>query len=210
MEQINQELQDLDSILADFDEHDKKALQLKIDDIKIKYKELVECQREISEAEELIKKSVITCEDLGRRIEEQDQEINDIDKVYSETRRALLDLDVSKAIEASKQLIDTYEKQLTRLNDEKVKLEIFQQKMQEMIVRLSEMGVTIQNDNVLGRLTSKSLEVAEKQRFIDSLKEEIQGCRDNLIGENTLLKKSWKEYRANAWNKIVLLKVAIK
>lgn len=134
-------------------------------------------------------KSVITCEDLGRRIEEQDQEINDIDKVYSETRRALLDLDVSKAIEASKQLIDTYEKQLTRLNDEKVKLEIFQQKMQEMIVRLSEMGVTIQNDNVLGRLTSKSLEVAEKQRFIDSLKEEIQGCRDNLIGENTLLKK---------------------
>lgn len=54
-------------------------------------------------------KSVITCEDLGRRIEEQDQEINDIDKVYSETRRALLDLDVSKAIEASKQLIDTYE-----------------------------------------------------------------------------------------------------
>lgn len=189
LEQINQELQDLDSILADYDEHDKKALQLKIDDIKIKYKALVECQREILEAEELIKKSVITCEDLERRIEEQDQEINDIDKIYSETRRALLDLDVSKAIEASKQLIDTYEKQLTKLNDEKRKLEIFQQKMQEMIIRLSEMGVAVQNDNVLGRLTSKSLEVAEKQRFIDSLKEEIQGCRDNLIGKNTLLKK---------------------
>lgn len=61
--------------------------------------------------------------------------------------------------------------------------------MQEMIVRLSEMGVTVQNDNVLGRLTSKSLEVAEKQRFIDLLKEEIQGCRDNLIEKNTLLKK---------------------
>lgn len=189
LEQINQELQDLDSILADYDEHDKKALQLKIDDIKIKYKALVECQRESLEAEELVKKSVITCEDLGRRIEEQDQEINDIDKTYSKTRRALLDLDVSKAIEASKQLIDTYEKQLTKLNDEKGKLETFQQKMQEMIVQLSEMGVTVQNDNVLGRLTSKSLEVAEKQRFIDSLKEEIQGCRDNLIGKNTLLKK---------------------
>lgn len=189
LEQINQELQDLDSILADYDEHDKKALQLKIDDIKIKYKALVECQREILEAEELVKKSVITCEDLGRRIEEQDQKINDIDKTYSKTRRALLDLDVSKAIEASKQLIDTYEKQLTKLNDEKGKLETFQQKMQEMIVQLSEMGVTVQNDNVLGRLTSKSLEVAEKQRFIDSLKEEIQGYRDNLIGKNTLLKK---------------------
>lgn len=189
LEQINQELQDLDSILADYDEHDKKALQLKIDDIKIKYKDLVQCQRDIREAEELIKKSSITCETLGKRIEEQDQEIDEIDKTYSETRRALLDLDVSKAIEASEHLIDTYEKQLTKLSDEKEKLEIFQQKMQEMIVQLSEMGVKVQNDNVLEKLTSKSLEVAEKQRFIDSLKEEIQGCRDKLIEKNILLKK---------------------
>lgn len=189
LEQINQELQDLDSILADYDEHDKKALQLKIDDIKIKYKDLVQCQRDIREAEELIQKSVITCEDLEKRIEEQDQEIDDIDKAYSETRRALLDLDVSKAIEASKQLIDTYEKQLSKLNEEKEKLNIFQQKMQEMSVQLLELGVTVQNDNILGRLTSKSLEAAEKQRFIDSLKEEIQGCRDKLIEKNTLLKK---------------------
>ena len=189
LEQINQELQDLDSILVDYDEHDKKAVQLKIDDIKIKYKDLVQCQRDIWEAEELIKRSSITCEALGKKIEEQNQEIDDIDKTYSETRRALLDLDVSKAIEASKQLIDTYEKQLTKLNDEKERLEIFQQKMKEMIVQLSEMGVTIQNDNVLGRLTSKSLEVAEKQRFIDSLKEEVQECRDTLIEKNILLKK---------------------
>ena len=189
LEQINQELQDLDSILADYDEHDKKAVQLKIDDIKIKYKDLVQCQRDIWEAEELIKRSSITCETLGKKIEEQNQEIDDIDKTYSETRRALLDLDVSKAIEASKQLIDTYEKQLTKLNDEKERLEIFQQKMKEMIVQLSEMGVTIQNDNVLGRLISTSLEVAEKQRFIDSLKEEVQECRDTLIEKNVLLKK---------------------
>lgn len=189
LEQINQELQDLDSILADYDEHDKKAVQLKIDDIKIKYKDLVQCQRDIWEAEELIKRSSITCETLGKKIEEQNQEIDDIDKIYSETRRALLNLDVSKAIEASKQLIDTYEKQLTKLNDERERLEIFQQKMKEIIVQLSEMGVTIQNDNVLGRLTSKSLEVAEKQRFIDSLKEEVQECRDTLIEKNILLKK---------------------
>lgn len=189
LEQINQELQDLDSILADYDEHDKKVVQLKIDDIKIKYKDLVQCQRDIREAEELIKRSSITCEDLEKKIEEQNREIDDIDKIYSETRRALLDLDVSRAIEASKQLVDTYEKQLTKLNDEKERLEIFQQKMKEMIVQLSEMGVTIQNDNVLGRLTSKSLEVAEKQRFIDSLKEEVQECRDTLIEKNILMKK---------------------
>lgn len=189
LEQIQQELQDLDSILADYDEHDRKALQLKIDDIKIKYQDLVRCQRELREAEEFITKSVITCETLEKRIKEQDREIKDIDKAYLETRRALLDLDVSKAIEASRQLIDTYEKQLEKLNDEKEKLDFFQRQMQEMTVRLSEMGTTVQNSGVLGTLTSKTLDAAEKQRCIDSLKEEIQGCRDTLIEKHTLLKK---------------------
>ena len=189
LEQINQELQDLDSILADYDEHDKKALQLKIDDIKMKYKELVQCQREIREAEELIKKSHITCEALTKTIHEQDQEIDDIDRYYSETRRALLDLDVSKAIMASEQLIGTYDEQLVKLNAEKEKLEIFQKQMQEIIVQLVELGVEVQNDNTVGMLTSKSMEVAEKQRFIDLLKEEIRGCRDKLIEDNILLKK---------------------
>ncbi len=68
--------------------------------------------------------------------------------------------------------------------------------MQEMILQLSEMGVKVQNDNVVGKLTSKSLEVAEKQRFIDSLKEEIQGCRDKLIEKNTLLKKDLETVQA--------------
>ncbi len=189
LEQINQELQDLDSILADYDEHDKKALQLKIDDIKIKYKDLVQCQGDIREAEELIQKNIITSEALEKTIHEQDQEIEDLDRVYSETRSALRELDVSKAIEASKQLIDTYEEQLTKLNNEKEKLEIFQRKMQEIVVQLSELGVTVQNDNTVGLLTSKSLETAEKQRFIDCVKEEIRDCRDRLIRKDTLLEE---------------------
>lgn len=189
LEQINQELQDLDLILADYDEHDKKALQLKIDDIKMKYKELVQCQGELREAEEFIRKSAVTSETLGKKIDEQNLEIDALDKTYSETRRALLELDVSKAIDASKQLIDTYEKQLVKLSGEKEKLDIFQQKMQEVAALLSELGATVQNDNILGKLTSKNLEVAEKQRFIDSLKEEIQNCRDKLIEKNTLLKR---------------------
>ncbi|MCM1243067.1 MAG: AAA family ATPase [Roseburia sp.] len=196
LEQINQELQDLDSILADYDEHDKKALQLKIDDIKIKYKDLVQCQREIREAEDLIKKNSITCEVLAKTIHEQNAEIEELDRIYSETRSALRELDVSKAIEASRQLIDTYEAQMAKLSDEKEKLEIFQKKMQEIIVQLAELEVSIENDNTAGMLTSTSLEAAEKQRFIDLLKQSIQDCRDNLIAKNTLLKKELETIQA--------------
>ncbi len=189
LEQINQELQDLDSILADYDEHDKKSLQLKTDDIKMIYRDLVQCQRDTREAEEFIEKNRITCELLAEKIDKQDQEIDEIDKTYSETRRALLDLDVSKAIEASRQLIDAYEKQLAKLAEEKEKLETFRQNMQEMTAQLAKMGVTVQNAQVLERLTSKGLEAGEKQRGIDLLKEELQQCRDGFIEKHTLLKR---------------------
>lgn len=189
LEQINQELKDLDDILTDYGEHDKKALQLKIDDIKIKYKDLVQCQSEIQEAEELIQKNGITCETLKKRMEEQTREIEEIDKTYSETRRALLELDVSKAIEASRYLISTYEKQLMKLDEEKKQLESFQLQMKEMIDQLSELEVNVPDDYVLEKLTAKSLDVAEKQRFIDSVREQIQKCRDTLIEKNILLKK---------------------
>jgi hypothetical protein len=156
----------------------------------------VQCQREIRDAEELIKKNRITCEDLEKKIEEQDQEIEDIDKTYSETKRALYDLDVSKAIAASQQMIRTYEKQLEKLHAEKEKLELFQKKMQETVMQLVELGETVENEYLLSELTSKSMEVAEKQRFIDSLKEEIQRCRDNIIEKNTLLKKDLEMVQA--------------
>ncbi len=145
LEQINQELQDLDSILADFDEHDKKARRIRIDDIKIKYKRLVECRDEIRDAEELIERHQITCKALEKTIREQDQEIEEIDHYYSEAKRALSDLDVSKAITASEQMIRTYESQLAILNEEKEKLETFQRRVQEIAARLAELGMAVQD-----------------------------------------------------------------
>lgn len=195
LEKIKQEGQDLDSILADYIEHDEKALQLKIDDIKIKYKDLLECDEKISEAEKFILKGDIAVEDLSKKINDKSQEIENLDKVYLEKRRALLDLDASKAIETSKQLMNTYEKQYDKLNEEKEKLELFQKKIQEMMIYLSEIEVIAQNHNMLGSLTSESHEVADKQRFIDLLKEGIQESRDKLIEKHTLLKNNLEKVK---------------
>lgn len=189
LEQICHEIEDLNSILADFDEYDKKTRRLKIDDIKMKYQRLLQCQKEISEAEEIIKKNNIKCEALVKMIHEQGQEIDDIDRYYSETKRALLELDVSKAIVASEELIHTYEQQLAVLNKEKDEVEIFQKQMQQVVPELKGLGAVVRDADVVDRLTSKDCEIAEKQRFIDLLKEEVRNCRDRLIEDGTLLKK---------------------
>lgn len=189
LEQINQELQDLDSILADFDEHNKKAQQLKIDDIKIKYHEWIQCKREIREAEEFIKKNRFTWEMLKETVQEQDQTIHSLEQYYSEARSALLDLDVSKAIVASEQVISTYEDQLSQLGEKKKQLEIFLLHVQKMMAQLAELGEATENKETAQMLVSKVVDAVEKQRFIDRLKEQIRVCRDQLIEKNILIKR---------------------
>lgn len=64
--------------MADFDEHNKKALQLRVDDIKIKYRDMARYETEICEAEDLIKGSCITCETLASAMREQDGELQNL------------------------------------------------------------------------------------------------------------------------------------
>lgn len=189
LEQINQELQDLDSILADFDERDKKTLQLKIDDIKIKYHEWMQCKREIREAEEFIKKNRFTLEIMKESLQEQDQTIHGLEQYYSEARSALLDLDVSKAIAACEQVISTYEDQLFQLEEKKNQLETFLVQVQKMLVQLEELGEATETKETAQMLVSKVVDAAEKQRFIDRLKEQVRRCRDQLIEKNILVKR---------------------
>ena len=111
LEQINQELQDLDAILSDYEEHDKKSLRLKIDDIKVIYNNVVQCQRRERESQEIVEKNNIICGQLEKEIHRLSQEIEELEVYLSEAKSALHALDVSKAILASKQLIDKYEEQ---------------------------------------------------------------------------------------------------
>lgn len=187
LEQINQELQDLDSILKDYDEHDKKALRLKIDDIKLIYRTLRDCQAECRAAEEIIEKNHISCESLEKRIRVQSEEITEIENYYADARSALHDLDVSKAILASEQLIRRYEERLAVLENESKALETFQKQIQEMANSLMEMGKELPDISMARRLTAHTVEVADKKRFIDCIREEIGEMRDGFIKKNALL-----------------------
>ncbi len=189
LEQINQELQDLDSILKDYDEHDKKALRIKIDDIKLIYKDFIRLQTEICETKEVIEKNNITCTVLEKTIIEQTREIDEIEGNYTEAKAALREMDVSKAIIASEQLIKKYSEQLKSLEAKKNELEIFKREMQKVIGQLDELGAEISDadSNMVEKLTAKDVEYAIKTQFIEKLKEAIRVCRDKLIAKKERL-----------------------
>ena len=196
LEQINQELHDLDSILKDYDEHDRKALRLKIDDIKILYKNMVHYQTKCREAEEIIDKNNIRCEELEKLISEGDKYVDEIDKYYSEAKSALRELDVSKAIFASEELIHKWEEQLSILNKAKEELETFQKQLEEIVILLKECDTAFVAFDMVHKITARAIEVADKKQYIDSLKEEVRKCRDMQIQKKALLGQELSEIQS--------------
>ena len=193
LEQINQELQDLDSILEDYQEHDKKRLRLRIDDIKIIYNHIVQNKDRGRKAREIMEKDHIACGQLEKEIAGLEKEIEELEVYFSEAKSALHELDVSKAILASKQLIDKYEEQLRVLRKEADALEIFQKRMQETVTLMQELKAELPDFSMVGKLTAKSVELAEKKQFVVRLKMEIQSCRDKLIADKTVLGRELDE-----------------
>lgn len=193
LEQINQELQDLDAILADYEEHDKKSLRLKIDDIKMIYSNLVRCRMKERESQEIVEKNNIICGQLEKEIQKLSKETEELEVYLSEAKSALHALDVSKAILASKQLIEKYEEQLTALKKETEALEMFQKHMQEIVSMLQELEIPFTDFSMVDRLTSKEVELAEKKQFVGVLKEQIRLCRDKLIADQTMLHRELLE-----------------
>lgn len=196
LEQINQELQDLDAILKDYDEHDRKALRLKIDDIKMLYKSIVHYQTKCREAEEIIDKNNIRCEELEKLISEGDKYVDEIDKYYSEAKSALRELDVSKAILASEELIHKWEEQLCILNKAKEELETFQQQLEEIVILLKECDTDFVDFDMVHKITARAIEVADKKQYIDSLKEEVRKCRDMQIQQKAILGQELSEIQS--------------
>lgn len=183
LEQIDQELRDLDAILKDFDEHDRRALRLRIDDIKLKYKNVVTYRAKRGEAEETVNRNRTACDSLEKRIREESGEIEEIEMYYTEAKSALREMDVSKAILASEQLVRNYEQQLEALEKEKEALEAFQRKVRQILERMREAGEELPDNGMSEKLTAKTVEVAEKKAYIEDLKHALQTCRDNILAE---------------------------
>ena len=187
LEQIEQELKDLDAILKDYDEHDKKALRLKIDDIKHLYQKIVRLREKHKEARDIIAQNKTTCETLEKTLREEERSVEELENYYAEAKNALREVDGSKAILASEQLIRSYESRLDILTREREALEIFQRQVRELAEKLESLGSGPLDKKMVSDLISEEKEAAGKQQFIDSAKLLVQQTRDALIGKREVL-----------------------
>ena len=90
LEQINQEIQDLDEILDNFGELDKQQNRLLTDDIKRKYQNVLECQKNLRGAEQRIEENRLQCRELETKIEARKKEIRNTQEQYDKVKDCLL------------------------------------------------------------------------------------------------------------------------
>lgn len=183
LERIELELADLDKIIHGFDEYDKKEKALKVDSVKLHYKSLLETRKSRQQVETRISQNLLQQEHLEKRLLELEEEIKDADDQLEEAKHALREMDVSKAIRASKEQCQTYERQKKQLQKEKDELEIFQRKVEKLLDMLAELGSRPEKQAVLRDLTAVTIDAAEKQTCLDRLREQISDARDQLLGK---------------------------
>ena len=183
LERIQIELNDLDKILDDFKELDKKEKELKIDSIKLHYKNLLANRTSRLQIEQMIYQNQFKQNTLEKRLSELVDEIKTTDAHLQEAKRMLLEMDISKAILASREQCDSYERQLKQLQKKKEELEIFQRKVDQLTTLLEELGTIPQNQGVLHDLTAVTIDAAEKQTVLEQMRGQISDTRDQLLGK---------------------------
>lgn len=182
LELINQEIQDLDEILENFGELEKQQKRLLIDDIKRKYQKVLEWQEKLQNAEDIIEKNRLQCEELEKKIRAQQEVIRDAQEQHEKVKDSLQKMDASQAIEASRRAMEGYEERLQKLRGEAAMLEKFQRIIRETVedAKVSE-AEQLLDSGMLEKLVDSKTEAAEKQLFLEKLRRALQEARDAVM-----------------------------
>lgn len=180
LEQIRTELADLDAILKAFDEQDRIARRLQVDDVKRIYRILLKKQREAEEAKEYIARSKAEQAGITAEAEGLAEELARLADTIDELRRALKEMDVYQAIQKAEEAIANYRVLLEALAKQKQELEDFEEKSVAARSLMQKEGETVALPQAVS-LCSPAVAGTEKALYTERLKEAFQAYRDNLI-----------------------------
>ena len=110
-----------------------------------------------------------------------------------EAKAALRELNVSKAIDNSRQQITAFEKQLEKRKSEREELEQFRKRLLHVAEELNKMECEVSHFETLGKLTAVDLSNSVKQEAIDALRAEIRKKRDSIVRNRAYLDRELKE-----------------
>ncbi len=190
---IDREINQLDKVLAAFEDLEKAKNTLITDDIKIIY-DTKENSRETKEqTKTLIETAELKSRNINEKltiVEKKEKETNDL---YASASRSLEEMDCARAIRDAQKALDEAMQEKEKLALEKKELEDFQERINALVAYLSDRNIAIKDANILSALQSERHEDALKENTVNALKTTIQETIENCIGELTLIKEKIRD-----------------
>ena len=196
LEQINHEIQDLDEILKAFGELDRLKERQIVDDIKCKYKNVLDWQEKLQKTEAAIEKNRAYCLELEARIDAETDTIRSLEEQHDSAKEALNQMDASRAISASQKLIGEYEESLRRLERDAKELADFQDSIRHVAEGMEDNAIdSLLDCGSLEKLSDPRTEAAEKQFFLEHLKRALSDARDTILQQKVSVDEQLERIR---------------
>ncbi len=180
---IQDEIGELEGILAEYDGCESEKKRLLTDDIKISYKKIKGLNGEI---ERRTREQVLARqkkEETDQALAVLDDRMGSLDDRLMDARVSLNQLDSAKMIEEEKRRLAVLEGKKKELALQCRELEDFQTKISEILHDfLKEGGEAVGNKEVLASLCSSGYPAAEKRHAVEELKKLVDAAHEKQIG----------------------------
>lgn len=181
LERINKEISLLDDILDDYKEYENITTTLKVDDIKIIYKELKTYKSNIEDYEKTFDINETIIEEKNRIIKEQKENYLKIENIYEDAKEQLKNDDAAKAIEDEKRKVNSLKNECDKYRMLKETLEKFQSNVHMMLKSLYDHKKFVEDEEILEELTKEQIDYGKKVHAVAKLKDVIRGFRDEVL-----------------------------
>lgn len=184
---IQEEIEELEKILSEYDTCENEKNRLLADDIKIVYRRMKRLNAEI--AEKICEQNIASRKksEMVQTLEVLEQRSDAINQRLIQARISLNQLDSTKMIQEEEKRLDVLREEKRRLSLEKNDLEQFQIKISEILCEFLEDGREVKRKEILTSLCSSFCSAFEKESAVVWLKQAVDESYDDFTAQGALI-----------------------
>ncbi len=178
---IEGEIGELEGILSEYDAYENETNRLLADDIKIAYQKEKGLKAEIEKQTRDKNYAERQREEIEHTLKVLEGQEKELDEQLIRAKISLRELDCMKMIEETERRIQSLKEEKRIAASEKQELEIFQNKVGEILSGFAEEGKEIENKGMLLSLCSNIYSASEKESAVSELKRTVSEAYDTQI-----------------------------
>ena len=190
---IQEEIAELERILNEYDTYENEKNRLLADDIKIVYRRMTRLKKEV---EDLILEQNLASKQkhgLSQELEQVERDYVELEQRLLQARISLNELDSTKMIQEEEKRIGELKEEKRKLSIAKENLEQFQVKVSEILHAFAKEGQEIEKKDMLASLCSSSCSAFEKESAVAGLKKAVNESYDAFTSKGALIGKDIDE-----------------